>query len=57
MPLPVSVEYNKNKKMTPVMKNDRGVYLVQKGGILMIRFRNPVSDINVFIENFKKMYY
>lgn len=22
----------------------------------MIRFRNPVSDINVFIENFKKMY-
>ena len=27
-----------------------------KGGIVMIRFRNPVSDINVFIENFKKMY-
>lgn len=22
MPLPVSIEYNKNKKMTPVMKND-----------------------------------
>lgn len=27
-----------------------------KGGILMIRFRNPISDMNVLIENFKKMY-
>ena len=27
-----------------------------KGGILMIRFRNTISDMNVLIENFKKMY-
>ena len=27
-----------------------------KGGILMIRFRNPISDMNVLIENYKKMY-
>lgn len=27
-----------------------------KGGMLMIRFRNPISDMNVLIENFKKMY-
>ena len=33
------------------------MFLIQiKGGNSMIRFRNPISDMGILIDNFKKMY-
>ena len=33
----------------------QGCQMVYKEEIRMIRFRNPISDMNVLIENFKMM--